>query len=75
MPIIPKAGTDFFGAWLVDLVYGGLDTRGWRICYVGQDKGSCDKTKKGRLPNGKSSHCDLVIGGRGGRALSRISAN
>jgi hypothetical protein len=45
MPIIPKAGTDFFGAWLVDLVYGGLDTRGWRICYVGQDKGSCDKTK------------------------------
>jgi hypothetical protein len=48
-PIIPKAGTDLFGAWLVDLVYGRLGTRGWRICYVVNDKDEARKLMRRSL--------------------------
>ena len=32
-----EAGTDLFGAWLVDVTYGRIGTRGRRIRYVVRD--------------------------------------
>jgi hypothetical protein len=33
-----EAGTDLFGAWLVDITYGRIGSRGRRIRYVVQDE-------------------------------------
>jgi hypothetical protein len=38
-----EAGTDLLGAWLVDLVYGRIGTRGRRIRYVLWDKDEARK--------------------------------
>jgi hypothetical protein len=38
-----QAGTDLFGAWLVDVEYGRIGATGWRIRYLLQDKGEAKK--------------------------------
>jgi len=38
---------------------------------MGQDKGSCDKTQQGCLPDGNSSDRSLLIGGHVGQGTSK----
>jgi hypothetical protein len=38
-----EAGTDLFGAWLVDVIYGRIGARGRRIRYVVQDQDEARK--------------------------------
>ena len=38
-----EAGTDLFGAWLINVVYGRIGARGSRIRYVVQDKDEARK--------------------------------
>jgi hypothetical protein len=38
-----EAGTDLFGAWLVEVVYGRIGARGWRIRYVAENKDEARK--------------------------------
>jgi WGR domain len=44
-----EAGTDLFGAWLVDVTYGRIGTRGRRIRYVVQDENAARKLVRENL--------------------------
>ena len=44
-----EAGTDLFGAWLVDVTYGRIGTRGRRIRYVVRDEGEARKLVRDNL--------------------------
>jgi hypothetical protein len=44
-----KAGTDLFGTWLVDVVYGRIGARGRRIRHVAQNKDVARKLVRRRL--------------------------
>lgn len=44
-----EAGTDLFGAWLVDVTYGRIGTRGRRIRHVVRDEDEARKMVRGNL--------------------------
>jgi hypothetical protein len=44
-----EAGTDLFGAWLVDVTYGRIGTRGRRIRYVVADETEARKMVRENL--------------------------
>jgi hypothetical protein len=44
-----EAGTDLFGAWLVDVTYGRIGTRGRRIRYVVPDENEARKLVRENL--------------------------
>jgi hypothetical protein len=44
-----EAGTDLFGAWLVDVVYGRIGTSGRRIRYVVRDESKARKLVRSSL--------------------------
>lgn len=44
-----EAGTDLFGAWLVDVTYGRIGTRGRRIRYVVRNEGEARKLVRENL--------------------------
>ncbi|MGA2606631.1 MAG: WGR domain-containing protein [Terriglobia bacterium] len=44
-----EAGTDLFGAWLVDVTYGRIGTRGRRIRHVVQDEDEARKLVRENL--------------------------
>ncbi len=44
-----EAGTDLFGAWLVDVTYGRIGTRGRRIRYVVQNENEARKLVRENL--------------------------
>ncbi|MGO9402871.1 MAG: hypothetical protein ACLPVW_05290 [Terriglobales bacterium] len=44
-----EAGTDLFGAWLVDVTYGRIGTRGRRIRYVVKDESEARKLVRENL--------------------------
>lgn len=44
-----EAGTDLFGAWLVDVTYGRIGTRGRRLRYVAGDEAEARKLVQNNL--------------------------
>lgn len=56
-----EAGTDLFGAWLVDVTYGRIGTRGRRIRYVVEDENSARKLVRENLRRRATAKCRIGV--------------
>ena len=61
---VVEAGTDMFGTWLVEITYGRIGTRGWRVQHVASDEAEARRHVKLALARRRSARKRIGVSHR-----------